>query len=67
MKTMFDLDDVIEFNARGKIAEYSIKSCYDGPDDYYALLIPTKNDVVRICLSSKDLEAMHAKKVINHE
>jgi len=67
MKTMFDIDDIVEFNARGKVSEYSIKSYYDGPDDCYVLLIPSKNDVVRVYLSSKDLEAMHARKVIDHD
>jgi len=63
MKTMFDINDVVEFSAKGKVEEYSIKNRYGGPDDCYVLLVPTKNEDVRIYLSTKDLKAMHAKKV----
>jgi hypothetical protein len=34
MKTMFDVNDVIEFTVKGRIEEYSVKAKRDGYDDW---------------------------------
>lgn len=67
MKTMFDVNDIIEFTAKGRIEEYSVKARGNLSDDCYVILVPSKLDKTRIYVSSKDLEAMGAKKVTDHE
>jgi small-conductance mechanosensitive channel len=67
MKTMFDVDDVIEFTVRGRIEEYTVTSRRDGSDDYYVITIPNNPVKSRLYISSKELEAMGAKKVADHE
>lgn len=66
MNTLFDVKDVIEFTAIGRIKEYSAKATNDGYDDCYVIYVPFKKEGVRIYLSSKDLIAMNAKKVVDH-
>jgi len=67
MKTMFDVNDVIEFTVRGRIKEYSVKAGRDRLDDCYVVYVPNKFDETRLYVSSKDLEAMGAKKVTGYE
>ena len=67
MKTMFGVNDVIEFTARGRVIEYSVKAIGNGCDDCYVILVPNKTSDVRLYVSSQDLEAMGAKKVADHE
>jgi small-conductance mechanosensitive channel len=67
MKTMFDINDVIEFTVRGRIEEYTVTSRKDGSDDYYVITIPNNPVKSRLYISSQELEAMGAKKVEDHE
>jgi hypothetical protein len=67
MKTMFDINDVIEFTVRGRIEEYTVTSRKDGSDDYYVITIPNNPVKSRLYISSQELEAMGAKKVTDKE
>ena len=67
MKTMFDINDVIEFTVRGRIEEYTVTSRKDGSDDYYVITIPNNPVKSRLYISSQELEAMGAKKVADHD
>ena len=67
MKTMFDVNDVIEFTVRGRIEEYTVTARRDGSDDFYVISVPSKPGKTRLYVSSQDLEVMGAKKVADHE
>ena len=67
MKTMFDVNDVIEFTVKGRIKEYSVRAGKGSLDDCYVVCVPNKFDETRLYVSSKDLEAMGAKKAASHE
>lgn len=67
MKTMFDVNDVIEFTVSGRIEEYSVKARRGGFYDCYVIAVSSQQDKTCLYVSSKDLEVMGAKKVADHD